>query len=310
MENLPKSQTLPSQSSKTEAEDLTIRYTEQINENLKEWVPGNRTKPERLHEAMNYSLNAGGKRFRPLLLIASYLLYPSNKDPLPAAISVECLHTSSLVHDDLPCMDNSELRRGQPSCHIAYDEATALLTGYTLLNQAFLVLSQAYKNTPSLGLELSKDLSYAASSTQLAGGQMMDLLSEEKDDFSKEEWEFIISGKTAALFSCCLRMGFRIGNNTDLELLEKMTRAGLELGFCFQIIDDILDTIKDTETLGKPAQLDQFNQKRTTLSLYSLEEATKLANLHGKKAIDLIKSTRGNSYLLEHLVSKILNQLH
>ena len=167
---------------------------------------------------MRHSMNAGGKRLRPILVLAAHEIFPNPVDPLPAAIAIECIHTYSLIHDDLPAMDNSDLRRGEPSCHKAFDEATAILAGDALQPLAFEILANAYAGDPQLGLDLVCMLSRTAGSQKLVGGQMQDLLSEGNDP-DEESLSYIHSNKTAAMIEASLQMGFRVGK--EGQKLEK-----------------------------------------------------------------------------------------
>ena len=151
---------------------------EKINEALNLRLPAADTRPSRLHQAIRHSVSAGGKRIRPILVLSANQLFPSGNNPMPAAIAIECIHTYSLIHDDLPAMDNSDLRRGQPACHKAFDEATAILAGDALLAMAFEVLSVDYADRPDLVSHLVRILATAAGSERLVGGQMEDLLAE------------------------------------------------------------------------------------------------------------------------------------
>ena len=167
---------------------------------LDRYVPAAMTRPTRLHDAMRYSLLGGGKRLRPVLTLATAEALGLNDDlALPAAVAIECLHTYSLIHDDLPCMDNDDLRRGRPTAHRQFDEATALLAGDALLTEAFVILSVHYAARPTLAQTLTRELADAASSRRLIGGQMEDLLAEKKSTATADELEFIHLNKTAAM---------------------------------------------------------------------------------------------------------------
>src|SRR5882724_3597642 len=173
----------------------------QVDQGLDTIVPSASTRPARIHEAMRYSLQAGGKRLRPVfVLAAAELCGPDAYNAIPAAVAVECVHTYSLIHDDLPCMDNDDLRRGRPTAHKQFDEATALLAGDALLTQAFIILAQQYRATPALAHRLIAELADAAGSEHLIGGQMEDLAAE-KTQASPDQLEFIHLNKTAAMIS-------------------------------------------------------------------------------------------------------------
>lgn len=265
---------------------------------LQTLMPAATTRPAILHEAMAYSLCAGGKRLRPCLLLGSYACYPSEIDPMPAAVAVEALHTYSLIHDDLPCMDNSELRRGQPTCHKQYDEATALLAGDALLTWSLWFLAERYHAWPELAVNLVRDLGDAAGSRKLIGGQMEDLLGE-KTAPTADRLQFIHENKTSALITTSLTMGIRLSAAPDTAV-EQMREAGRHLGLAFQIIDDILDVISDAETMGKPVGADANNSKMTYPALYGLEASRKQAFEHTREAEALCRKIGGdNAFLLE-----------
>ena len=186
-------------------------HVARVERGIDRLLPPADTPPARLHQAMRYSLQAGGKRLRPVLVLAAAELFdPAGRaDPLPAAVAIECIHTYSLIHDDLPCMDNDDLRRGRPTCHKEFDEATALLAGDALLTQAFALLATAYPASP--GLDLVRELAVAAGSERLVGGQMSDLLAESDRKVTAAELEFIHLNKTAAMIEAALAVGGLVG---------------------------------------------------------------------------------------------------
>lgn len=270
-------------------------------------TPQASTRPGILHAAMRYSLEAGGKRLRPTLILAGHALFPNDHDPMPAAVAVECLHTYSLIHDDLPCMDNSDLRRGKPTCHKQFDEATALLAGDALLTLPFQILSQHYASDATLAVALIAELATAAGSEHLIGGQMEDLIGEQSA-FTRERLEFIHLNKTAALIAASIVMGIRMGTS-DTEALQHARAMGRDLGLAFQVIDDILDATADTETLGKTAGIDVQNNKLTYTSLYGLDTARQHARALTQSASQHCEKLGGdNAFLLaliEHLEHRV-----
>lgn len=280
--------------------DTLKQYQQEVENALARQLPPANTRPAILHEAMHYSVMAGGKRLRPVLLLASHRLFPSSHDPLPAAVALECLHTYSLIHDDLPCMDNSDLRRGRPTCHKQFDEETALLAGDALLTFALWHLAESYRATPSLAVELIRDLGDAAGSEKLIGGQMEDLLGE-KSEPTPDRLQFIHRNKTGALLAASLTMGIRLGAAPD-GAIEKMKEAGYHMGMAFQIIDDILDATSDAATLGKPVGADAQNKKMTYPSLFGLDESRRQASLHTDKAVELCESIGGDNAFLITLI--------
>jgi len=271
-------------------------YQQRIEVALVEYTPNPRTRPAVLHEAMRYSLDAGGKRMRPCLALAAHALYPSRLDPMPAAVAIECMHTYSLIHDDLPCMDDSDLRRGKASCHRQFDEETALLAGDALLTYSLYLLADRYRAFPEVATRLVIELGKAGGSEHLIGGQMEDLLGE-RGQPTAEQLDFIHSNKTAALITCSLVMGLLL-TEPEEAALEQMRQAGHHLGLAFQIMDDILDVTSDAETIGKPVGADEENAKMTYPSLYGLEVSRQRVHEHTSQAVDCFKSIGGQNQLL------------
>jgi len=260
-------------------------------------LPPPHTPPARLHEAMRYAMQAGGKRLRPVLLLAAAeLLDPAGRtDPLPAAVAIECIHTYSLIHDDLPCMDDDDLRRGRPTCHKAFDEATALLAGDALLTHAFALLATGYSGRT--GLNLVRELAHAAGSERLVGGQMSDLLAESDRKVTAAELEFIHLNKTAAMIEAALVMGGIIGG-ADAPKRDILRRAGRHLGLAFQIVDDILDATGDARTLGKTPGKDAIAGKATFVSLHGVALSRRHARQQSTAAADALGSLPGETAFL------------
>jgi geranylgeranyl diphosphate synthase, type II len=271
--------------------DEIARRVSRIEAGIDRHLPPAGTRPERLHAAMRYAVQGGGKRLRPMLVVAASELFEGRPaaggpargklDPMPAAVAVECAHTYSLIHDDLPCMDDDDLRRGRPTVHKAYDEATALLAGDALLTFAFELIGRGYPSDPghAIGLELAD----AAGSRRLIGGQMEDLLAERKADATASDLEFIHENKTAAMIEASLVIGAMIGlgpkgSSAQNEGIAILRRAGRDLGLAFQIVDDILDATSDTATLGKTAGKDAKAGKKTFATLHGVEASRKFAN--------------------------------
>jgi len=287
--------------------DFTTKLNDcvaRVEEGLDRYVPSARTRPTRLHEAMRYSLQAGGKRLRPVLVLASAELWPPAADPLPGAVAVECLHTYSLIHDDLPCMDNDDLRRGRPTAHKAFDEATALLAGDALLTHAFALVATQYAAQPGLANALGRELGDAAGSRHLIGGQMEDLLAEKKAGATADELEFIHLNKTAAMIEASLAMGGLCGGADDAGVAV-LRRMGRHLGLAFQIVDDILDVTGDNATLGKTAGKDAQAGKTTYVKLHGLAMAQRLAHEQTEAAIDALKPLPGDHTFLTALVRSL-----
>lgn len=264
------------------------RQVARVERGLDLHVPRADTRPARLHTAMRYSLEAGGKRLRPVLVLAAAeLLGVTDDAALPAAVAIECVHTYSLIHDDLPCMDNDDLRRGRPTAHRAFDEATALLSGDALLTHAFVLLAEAYAARPALAQLLVRELGDAAGSRRLIGGQMEDLLAEKKANATPGDLEFIHLNKTAAMIEAALVMGGLVGG-ADQHRADDLRRAGRHLGLAFQIIDDVLDATADSATLGKTAGKDAKAGKTTYVKLHGLDASRRLAAEHSTAAREAI----------------------
>jgi geranylgeranyl diphosphate synthase type II len=258
--------------------------------------------PRRIHEAMRYSMQAGGKRLRPVLVLASAGLFPEKSDAVPAAVAIECVHTYSLIHDDLPCMDNDDLRRGRPTAHKKFDEATALLAGDALLTHAFALLAGSYP--PNLVAALTRELADAAGSARLIGGQMEDLLAEKKTDATAAELEFIHLSKTAAMIEAALALGGHCGGAAE-DQLRVLRQAGRHLGLAFQIIDDILDATADTATLGKTAGKDAKAGKVTFVKLHGLDASRDFAREQTGNALSALKPLPGDKSFLIALIDSM-----
>lgn len=250
-------------------------YVQEVEQAMDALVPPSSTRPVRIHEAMRFSLSAGGKRIRPALLLAARDLFGSGSASA-AAVAVECLHTYTLIHDDLPAMDDSPLRRGVPTCHIQYDEATAVLAGDALLTLSFELISTHYADEPDTGLRLTRILSETAGSRKLIGGQMEDILGEERR-LNADELNFIHLNKTSALIEASLEMGAIIGKANEAQI-EQLAEYGRCIGLGFQIMDDILDATSDTKTMGKSVGADEAANKSTYVSIHGLEHSRKKLN--------------------------------
>ena len=280
------------------------RQVARVEHGLDLYLPAASTRPARLHEAMRYSLQAGGKRLRPVLVLATCELCGGRADPLPAAVAIECLHTYSLIHDDLPCMDNDDLRRGRPTAHRQFDEATALLAGDALLTHAFALLAESYATQPGLAHALIRELAEAAGSRRLIGGQMEDLLAEKKADATPADLEFIHLNKTAAMIEAALVLGGLTGG-ADAATLATLRRAGRDLGLAFQIIDDVLDATADSATLGKTAGKDAKADKTTFVKLHGLETSRRLAAEHTAAARSAFQQLPGDPAFLLVLIESM-----
>ena len=234
--------------------------------------------PQRLHEAMRYAVLGGGKRVRPLLAhAAGELAGASAQDVDRVACAIELIHAYSLVHDDMPCMDDDVLRRGKPTVHVEYDEATALLAGDALQTLAFQVLADTPIGAgPTIQLAMVSHLAIASGSRGMAGGQAIDLAAVGRQ-LGREELEFMHVHKTGALIRAAVLLGARAGAALDPADLERLDHYAKVVGLLFQVVDDILDAAADTATLGKTAGKDAENDKPTYVSLLGLADARQLA---------------------------------
>lgn len=293
-----------------ESPDQTYQaHQDRVEAGLRELIPAEDEPPAAIHKAMRYCLDAGGKRLRPVLLLAAADLYAPMADPLAAAVAIECLHTYSLVHDDLPSMDNSPLRRGKPSAHVQFDEATAVLAGDALLTEAFRLIAFHYDKQPACAIALLKCLTEAADSRHLIGGQVVDTLSENKT-ISKDELDFIHRHKTGDLITASLLMGLHL-TEAPPEAFAVMTRAGQSIGLAFQIVDDVLDATSTAEVLGKTVGNDARQAKNTYVSLHGLEASRKAARDATEGAIQACQDLPGTeAVFLESVIRKLEHRLN
>ncbi|WP_341645352.1 polyprenyl synthetase family protein [Thauera sp. SDU_THAU2] len=254
---------------------LIQQRTEQALEAL---LPGADLAPRRLHQAMRYAVLGGGKRVRPLLVQAAGELAGAPAERLDrVSCAVELIHAYSLVHDDMPCMDNDVLRRGKPTVHVEYDEATALLVGDALQTLAFQALADApAADDAATQLKMLGMLATASGSRGMAGGQAIDLASVGLQ-LSREELEFMHIHKTGALIRASVLLGAHAGRTLDEADMQRLDHYAKVVGLLFQVVDDILDAEADTATLGKTAGKDADNDKPTYVSLLGLSDARRLA---------------------------------
>lgn len=265
--------------------------------------------PPQLIEAMEYSLMAGGKRIRPAFLIATIdALSGDEEHGLAAACAVEMIHTYSLIHDDLPAMDNDDYRRGKLTNHKVYGEAMAILAGDALLTHAFYVLADANQDNlpPDIQLEMVKELALLAGPKGMVGGQVADLLGEERS-LELEELYYIHQHKTADLLICSVRLGCYIAKATERQLAD-LSLYAKHVGIAFQIQDDILDEIGDETKLGKKVGSDRDNDKTTFVSLLGLEGARKELHQHLLLAHQALKTANVKQDLLIELTEFIVQR--
>jgi geranylgeranyl diphosphate synthase, type II len=285
---------------------LDARTTD-VNRALDKFLPKETVRPTTIHRAMRYSLFAGGKRMRPALcLAAAEACGGQTDDALPLACAVECIHTYSLIHDDLPAMDNDDFRRGKPTNHKVFGEGIAVLAGDALLTQAFEITAKAKGWRRYSYQKLTLELAAAAGSLQLIAGQVADLEGEGKK-ISADDLKYIHERKTSALLCCSVRLGGMSANCSDAQL-KALTDFGYNVGLAFQIIDDILDITQTTEQLGKTAGKDTKAQKATYPSIVGLKKSRDIALDLTNKAFTALKTFKGKAEALEALATYLLQR--
>jgi geranylgeranyl diphosphate synthase, type II len=277
----------------------------EIDRALDRYLPKASMKPATLHKAMRYSLFAGGKRLRPILCLAAAEACRGNIDhALPLACAVECIHTYSLVHDDLPSMDNDDFRRGRLTCHKVFGEGIAVLAGDALLTIAFEIVSTA---KPASRYDISillRELAVAAGSQRLIAGQVADLEAEGKR-VKRDQLRFIHENKTAAMLKTSVRLG-AMSANADTRKLSAITQFGERLGLAFQVIDDILDVTQTSEILGKSAGKDVAAKKATYPAVIGLEKSRGEARRLTRQAHDALSVFRGGDAETLHALANYL----
>ena len=252
-----------------------------------------------VQEAMEYSLLAGGKRVRPVLTLEACRMCGGRvEDALPFACGVEMIHTYSLIHDDLPCMDNDDLRRGRPTCHKAFDEATAVLAGDGLLTAAFETAAAAQGVSAETIVRCIRILGENAGMNGMIGGQVLDMGAEHRA-ISLDELRLLQKLKTGCLLRAACELGCAAAGVTDADTLAKARAYGEKLGLAFQIEDDILDIEGDAATLGKSIGKDAASEKSTFPSLLGLEECRRLAAALTEEAVEAVRALDGSAFLIE-----------
>ncbi|MBQ3435153.1 MAG: polyprenyl synthetase family protein [Selenomonadaceae bacterium] len=285
--------------------ELWQRRVELIEADLLKELRRTRSLDENLMRAMEYSLMAGGKRLRPILLMsAADAIDASGEKFITVADALEMIHTYSLIHDDLPAMDNDDYRRGKLTNHKVFGEATAILAGDALLTLAFEVVLRQKDVPPETLLTVLKEISTAAGVAGMVGGQAIDLRSEGVQ-IDLATLKLMHLGKTGALFKAAIRSGAILAGATH-EQLESLTRYAENFGLAFQITDDILDVTGDEKLLGKPTGSDAKNHKSTYVSLTSLDEAKRLAQAAVAEALDALKDFGSEADFLRELVEYLI----
>ena len=282
-----------------------------VEELLNKYMPKEEGYQETIFKAMNYSLSAGGKRLRPILTLeATKIVGGDEKQAIPFSIAIEMIHTYSLIHDDLPALDNDDLRRGKLTNHKVFGDAMATLAGDALLNYAFEIMLKESIDTqyPNLKLKAIYEIARGAGIYGMIGGQVVDVESENKS-IEKEKLDFIHRNKTAAMIVGCMRAGATVGEATE-EDLENITKYAQNIGLAFQIVDDILDIVGDEKVLGKHVGSDIENHKSTYPALIGLDESRKVAKNLIEEAKDSISKVSGDSSFLKDLADYIISRDH
>ena len=283
-------------------------YKDLVDNALDKYTDFPKLKQSRLFEAMRYSLKAGGKRIRPVLVFEfNKVCGGEYESAIPAACAIEMMHTFSLIHDDLPCMDDDDMRRGRPSCHKAFDEATALLAGDALEMYPFEVLTYSVNSGVSAenALKMVKMLSWCAGAVGMIGGQQIDT-EFEGQPFTEEELLKMYRLKTSRLLQGAVCMGC-LSADADDDTVKNAFEYADRLGLAFQIIDDILDICGDEKTLGKPIGSDKDNNKTTYVTLVGLDKAKEKAEQLTEEALSIIDKFE-NGQFLKQLTLKLLNR--
>lgn len=286
------------------------RKTEEIEALLTKYLPPKEGLQRIIMEAMEYSLMAGGKRLRPMLMRETYLLFGGEGNLVePFMAAMEMIHTYSLVHDDLPAMDNDEYRRGRKTTHVVYGEDMGILAGDALLNFAFETAGSAFEQYPDKALLIGKALRVLAGKAGIygmIGGQVVDV-KETGHAVSREVLDFIYELKTGALIESSMMIGAILAGASD-EDVKKVERIASNVGFAFQVQDDILDVTSTREVLGKPVHSDEKNEKSTYVTLAGLEEAGKLVETASMEAVRLLGELPGENGYLAWLIEKLIHR--
>ena len=285
-------------------------FQQRNNQQLDVWLNRLPYQNLSLTQAMRYGLLLGGKRARPYLVyITGQMLGCELKALDTPASAIECIHAYSLIHDDLPAMDDDELRRGQPTCHIKFDEATAILTGDALQTLAFTILAEGELSAAgeSNRIKMVQALAEASGAQGMCLGQSLDLAAENRL-VTLEELENIHRNKTGALMRCAIRMGAMAAGQAGLDILPQLNRYADAVGLAFQVQDDILDIISDTETLGKPQGSDQLLHKSTYPALLGLEGAMKKAQALLSEALQALEDIPYNTEHLEQFARYVIER--
>lgn len=288
------------------------KETEKIEKIINSYLPEETGYQKSVIEAMNYSVKAGGKRLRPMLMLETYRLFSGKQAEIiePFMAAIEMVHTYSLVHDDLPAMDNDEYRRGRKTTHVVYGECMAILAGDGLLNYAFETALKALEAEPG-NCNIGKALTVLAKKSGIygmIGGQTADIEAEDMgENVTKEQLLFIHANKTSALIQASMMIGAILANATEEEVLA-IEEIGYHIGIAFQIQDDILDITSSLEVLGKAVGSDEKNQKATYVSIEGMEKSKSGVAEISQKAITVLHSLNRENQFLEELILQLISR--
>ena len=285
-------------------------YQNEIEEELKKYISKADCPEKLLNESIEYSLMAGGKRLRPILVLATYKLFKQDTEKcMPYAIAIEMVHNFSLIHDDLPGIDNDDFRHGKLTNHKKFNEATAILAGDALLNQAYMVISNNLLNTKNeidLNLQLKVFKEFSEAVDRMIAGEYVDTEFEGKD-ISLEYLEYNYNNKTGALLKLCVRMGAILANAENQDI-DKLTKYAEKIGLAFQIKDDILSVEGDELITGKPVGNDEAKGKITYISKYGLDETKKVLKTLVEDAVEITEDFGEKAIFLKELALYIENR--
>ena len=290
-------------------QDELKRRTDEIEEMFRSFLPAEEGFARTMAQAMNYSMLAGGKRLRPMLIQETYRLFGgTEKVAEPFMAGMEMIHTHSLIHDDLPALDNDDYRRGRLTTHKVYGEAMGVLSGVALLNYAYETMLQAFSLTEDQDRVICalKVMAEKTGIHGMLGGQSVDVENDGKP-LEKEMLDYIYRNKTSALIEASMMTGAILAGADEQQVAVVEEAAG-NIGLAFQIQDDILDVTSTDEELGKPVHSDEKNNKVTYVTLFGIEEASRQVELLSEKAIKLLKSLNKNNEFLYLLIEKLINR--
>ncbi len=300
--------TSPSETAALSLQDYLARQQARVDEMLRRLAPAETAYPPSIHQAMRYSLFAGGKRIRPILCLeAATAVTDDTRGVDIAACALEMIHTYSLIHDDLPALDNDDYRRGRPSCHKAFGEAIAILAGDALLTRAFQVVSEMDDVAPERRIAVVREMAEAAGTIEgMIGGQVADLEAEGRP-VVEENLHYIHRAKTAALLRAAVRIGGICAGAGESQL-DALSRYGKHIGLAFQIVDDVLDVVSSTAGLGKTAGKDARQQKATFPALYGVEASRQMARRAEEQAVEALAIFGGRAARLRELAALIVER--